>query len=146
MLLIALFDQTARAVLGLFYRLNATSATRVQKVKRTAPSIARACYKRVLRVLAPAAPSPFVKHPTLTLVLVLYYATKRLGYGFVTRTMLTLNIPVFGTLDKIKMPLSPRSLITAVTRIALLLALTYCLLIYIYLACQLVPFAKVLFA
>ena len=146
MLIITMFDQTVRSLLGLFYRLTATGATQGRKVKRPTPSMVRTHYIRVLRTLAPAQASRFAKHPTLTLSLTLYYAVKRLGYSFVAMLLPTLASSFLATLDQLRLPLSPRSLISAVTRVTLILLSAYFLLIYIHLACQLVPFAKILFA
>ena len=146
MLMILLLDQTVRSILSLFYRLNATQATQAQKLNRPTPSMVRTYWRRILRSLAPSPSSPFVKHPVLTLVLALYYASKRLGFGLVELLWPTLSSSFFNTLSQLKIPLSPRSLVTAVTRATLLLVTAYLLLIYVHLACQLIPFAKILFA
>ena len=146
MLIVTMLDQTVRSILSIFYRLTATTSTQAQKAKHPAPSVLRTYYRRVLRTLVPSQGSLFVKHPTLTLTLALYYAAQRLGRGSISTLLPTLGLSFITTLSQLKLPLSPRSLVSAVTRCTLLLVLSYFLLIYVHLACQLVPFAKILFA
>ena len=146
MLMITMLDQTVRSILSLFYRLTAAQAPRAQKVTRPTPRMVRTYYRRVLRSLTAGSTSAFGKHPLPTLALALYYASKRLGCGIIEFLLPALSSSLFNTLSQFKAPLSPKTLISVVTRATLLLVLVYLLLIYVHLVCQLVPFAKILFA
>lgn len=146
MLIITILDQTVRSILALFYRLTATSPSQAQKDKHPTPGMIRVYRRRVLRILAPSPALRFVKHPTLTLVLALYYAVRRSGLGLLLSLFPVWSATALETLRQVKLPLSPKSLITALTRATLILVFAYFMLIYIHLACQMVPFAKILFA
>lgn len=146
MLIITVIDQVIHSILELFSRLTATNPSKVQKVKHPTPSMFRVYRRRVLRALSPGPITRSIKHPTLTLILTLYYATKRLGLGVLSSLAPVSAAAALCTLQQVKLPLSPRSLVTALTRVSLLLVCAYLLLVYIHLACQLVPFAKILFS